>query len=146
MKNAYDADATKVTINLDPQRDQIIVQDNGHGMTIEEFKQFWMRVGSPHKRDQKLSRHLQRPMTGAKGVGRLAVQLLAKEMELYTSSVGHAKKGLRASVNWNTAISVGDLTEAKVLVKQGQFKGFSKGMTVILRGLNQPWNASRSAI
>ena len=73
VKNSYDADANAVLINFDPEDDTIEVIDDGHGMTYEEFKKFWMRIGTPHKSANPLSRKLGRPLTGSKGVGRLSV-------------------------------------------------------------------------
>src|SRR6185503_7388371 len=70
IKNSYDADATAVHLEVFP--DRIAVTDNGHGMTLGEFKRFWMRVGSPHKQKERLSRGFGRRVTGSKGVGRLA--------------------------------------------------------------------------
>jgi len=72
IKNSYDADATKVLIRF--KSDGIEVLDNGHGMTRDEFEGYWMRIGSPHKQQLRFSRGFKRPMTGSKGVGRLAVQ------------------------------------------------------------------------
>ena len=40
IKNGYDADASKVTIEFYPKKDQIIVYDNGHGMNFDEFKKY----------------------------------------------------------------------------------------------------------
>ena len=50
IKNAYDADATVVEIDASPER--IVITDNGHGMTYDEFADTWMRVGSVHKASQ----------------------------------------------------------------------------------------------
>src|SRR5262245_12889800 len=54
VKNSYDADATKVIIRFASNRIEII--DNGHGMDFDEFKNYWMRIGSPHKQKRPLSR------------------------------------------------------------------------------------------
>jgi hypothetical protein len=70
VKNAYDADASLVQIQI--ERDKIVVEDNGHGMSDGEFRSFWMRIGSPHKLEQRVSKDLKRPLTGSKGVGRLS--------------------------------------------------------------------------
>jgi hypothetical protein len=45
IKNSYDADAAAVEVRIEPGR--IEVSDNGQGMTLSEFKRFWMRIGSP---------------------------------------------------------------------------------------------------
>ncbi len=47
IKNSYDADATLVTLGFDG--DSIEIEDNGHGMTFEEFRDGWMRIGTPAK-------------------------------------------------------------------------------------------------
>ena len=84
VKNSYDADATEVTINFAPNKRSIEISDNGHGMTVDEFKKFWMRIGTIHKREEERSRNFGRLMTGSKGVGRLAVQFLANKLTIIT--------------------------------------------------------------
>ena len=83
IKNSYDADATQVTIKFSPDEGWIEVNDNGHGMTFDEFKKFWMRIGTTHKKDSR-SKNLGRQLTGSKGVGRLAVQFLANKLTIRT--------------------------------------------------------------
>src|SRR5437762_9791335 len=56
IKNSYDADATKVLIRF--ESDSIQVIDNGHGMTFDEFHDYWMRIGSAHKQQNPVSREL----------------------------------------------------------------------------------------
>jgi signal transduction histidine kinase len=143
VKNSYDADAHKVTLRF--ASNQIQVVDNGHGMSFSEFKRFWMRIGSAHKEAQRLSRELRRPMTGSKGVGRLAVQFLARTIELRTVSKKNTKSELNAIVNWDQAVRMGDLTRAVALYKetsrQTVFPDDSRhGTSIILTGLNQPWS------
>jgi len=141
VKNGYDADAKRVVISVNPQADQIIVKDYGHGMTLDEFKRFWMRIGSTHKVKQKFTRHFHRQMTGSKGIGRLAVQYLAEEMVLFTTSEYNLKKRLRAEVRWAEAINAGDLVNASVDYKiRESSQGFKQGTTIILKKLKQKWD------
>ncbi|MBK8180616.1 MAG: ATP-binding protein [Planctomycetes bacterium] len=53
IKNSYDADATRVELRVLP--DRIEITDNGDGMDLEAFRNFWMRIGSPHKEARKYS-------------------------------------------------------------------------------------------
>src|SRR3954463_15606249 len=53
IKNAFDADATLVELTVRP--DRIVVADNGHGMDLKAFRDYWMRIGSPHKEKQQVS-------------------------------------------------------------------------------------------
>lgn len=141
VKNGYDADATEVTISLDPKNGAIEVYDNGHGMDLHEFKDFWMRIGSTHKQLQRISRHFGRLMAGSKGVGRLSVQYLAYELNLRTTSEKNLNSQLVAHVNWKQAVSAGDLTEATVEYEiKSRKEPFGQGTLITLRGLKEPWN------
>ena len=99
IKNSYDADATQVTIKFLPHKDCIEIVDNGRGMNFDEFKNFWMRIGTTHKKEKR-SRDLGRFMTGSKGVGRLAVQFLANKLEIRTVPADKNSPGLEAYIDW----------------------------------------------
>src|SRR2546421_11812504 len=74
VKNAYDDDATKVTVTFDKVNEhdgRILVEDNGHGMTFEEVENNWMRIATGRKRERPFSKIYCRPVTGSKGIGRL---------------------------------------------------------------------------
>ena len=75
IKNAFDADATVCRIEFG--EDQIVVSDNGSGMSEEDFLKHWMRIGTIHKVQERISRKFKRPLTGSKGIGRLSAQFLA---------------------------------------------------------------------
>lgn len=142
IKNSYDADANDVVIRFTDDCIQII--DNGHGMDEGEFRKFWMRVGSPHKHDLRISRNFGRPLTGSKGVGRLAVQFLAKSIEIRSVSELALRTEISATVDWDEAIAAGELTKATAWLRKGAPSGlFSnksmKGTEITLRGLNQQW-------
>ena len=100
IKNAYDADATVCTVTIDS--DRIVVEDDGHGVSLEEFDRHWATIGTTHKVQQKRSRFGGRPLTGSKGMGRLSVQFLAAEMELRSVSVDTPNKVLDVFVDWRT--------------------------------------------
>lgn len=111
IKNAFDADAETVWVTI--EADCITVEDDGHGMTRDEFENFWMRVGSPHKQRTRVSRKFGRPLTGSKGVGRLAVQFLGRHVQVTTTSNRPSPNELRVGVNWDRAVSTGLLTEVE---------------------------------
>jgi signal transduction histidine kinase len=143
VKNSYDADATKVIIRFGPDIIEII--DNGQGMDFSEFKAFWMRVGSQHKQAQKFSRRFARPITGSKGVGRLAVQFLARTITMRTVSDKDLDSELEVFVDWKEAVETGELTEATAqyrgMPRTSSFpEGKNHGTAIILSGLNQSWS------
>ncbi|MEW6128858.1 MAG: ATP-binding protein [Acidobacteriota bacterium] len=143
IKNSYDADANDAVIRFTDDCIQII--DNGHGMDEGEFRKFWMRIGSPHKHDLRISRNFGRPLTGSKGVGRLAVQFLAKSIQIRSVSELDLQTEISANVDWDEAIAAGDLTEATAWLHKGTPTGLfpndsRKGTEIKLRGLNQQWS------
>ncbi len=149
VKNSFDADASKVEIRI--QNDWIEISDNGHGMSEYDFANRWMRVGSTHKVKEKLSPELKRPLTGSKGVGRLAAQFLAHELELTSVPKKSRLKNqsalceLYAMVDWDTAVQAGELTHAEALYELDQSPsavfplGNQHGTTITLRGLKHKW-------
>ena len=86
VKNSYDADATKVDIEIFSEtKDMIRVADNGFGMTENELKNSWLRIGYSGKRTSTKSK-LGRRKTGEKGIGRISTDRLGSQLELRTKS------------------------------------------------------------
>lgn len=105
VKNAYDADATQVTVTLEnvgQPGGTIIVADDGHGMTFEEMSDSWMRIATTAKRDNPVSRTYGRPLTGAKGVGRFAARRLGNKLTIQSIAEREdgAKESIIAEFNW----------------------------------------------
>lgn len=142
IKNAYDADATLCTVHIG--ENSIVVSDNGHGMTSDEFLSYWMTIGTRNKQERGTSRKFKRNVTGSKGVGRLSAQFLAHSLTLTTAPQENPTKQLRAFVNWDDAIEAGTLTEAKAFYKNEprdlSFPGGKPhGTRVVLHTLKQYW-------
>ena len=146
VKNSYDADATQVTINFAPNQGKIEISDNGHGMTFQEFKDFWMRIGTTHKKEN-LSRNYDRLMTGSKGVGRLAVQFLANKLTIKTF-LADKNRGLGACIDWEKAVETKsektkDLTAVEVeyyeCYRKPSNTRTSQNTSIILEELKDDW-------
>ena len=144
VKNAYDADATRCEVEVG--EDEIVVVDNGNGMTEREFLDHWMTIGTRHKEENRgRSRHLARNVTGSKGVGRLAAQFLAHRLEMATVSREGQASQLVVDVNWDDAIDAGKLTEAvakyDVEASALTFADASPyGTRVLMKDLKQDWD------
>ncbi len=97
VKNAYDADATKVLIRfsgpLNPGDGVIEVIDNGRGMDLNVLSSIWMEPATPSKRGEKRRspRYLRRYL-GEKGIGRFASSRLAKDLEIFSRVENSAKE------------------------------------------------------
>ncbi len=88
IKNAYDADATEVTVALKPDKQNkstILVFDNGSGMTFSDVKNYWMRIATTNKMHADVSEKYGRPKTGSKGIGRFSCRRLGSKLQLETT-------------------------------------------------------------
>lgn len=112
VKNSFDADASVCRIEF--RQDEIVISDDGTGMSKDDFLHYWMRIGTTHKVDQGTSKTLNRPLTGSKGIGRLSAQFLAHEMILESTSVYETQQSLYAIVDWRNAVRGSDLSEVNV--------------------------------
>ena len=86
VKNAYDADATKCTVELqstDAAGGVVIVKDNGDGMTTDDITNGWLVLGRSTKTQQRKTR-LGRIPAGSKGLGRLAALRMGKRALMTT--------------------------------------------------------------
>lgn len=106
VKNAYDADATHVSVQmkkLDSRADaEIIVQDNGSGMSMTTLRDIWLVPGHDHKALMRASNSRTRkgrlPL-GEKGVGRFAVHKLGDRVEVITRELDSAECVM--TIDWN---------------------------------------------
>ena len=83
IKNSYDADASTCHIRYEPSK-EIVVRDDGHGMTFATFERAWMRIGTSAKEATPRSARFGRIITGDKGIGRFAVRCLGRVLDLET--------------------------------------------------------------
>ncbi|GLU52324.1 ATP-binding protein [Dyadobacter frigoris] len=134
VKNCYDADAKNCIIvfdNSDSFSSSIYIIDNGTGMTNEVIENQWMKIGTDDKL-QNFKSGEGRVKTGAKGIGRFALDRLGLSSEMKTlpkSSV----TGFLWSVTWSDfdrfGVSINeveaDLNEIEILdIKKELFKSF----------------------
>ena len=74
VKNAYDADATRVLVRfqglLEIGQGRIEVMDNGQGMSLETLQTTWMEPATLFRKRQQHSEQYGRRVLGEKGIGR----------------------------------------------------------------------------
>lgn len=87
MKNSYDADADWVRAYFNSNKDNIILVDNGIGMSQSDIEDKWLVLGTPSKNTKKRVSAKGRPYMGAKGIGRLAAASLSKHYIMVTKTV-----------------------------------------------------------
>ena len=153
IKNAYDADATEVTVHGErlnnPEDGGILITDNGVGMNLSEFENGFLRVASRLKEQgNRRSSRYNRRFTGAKGIGRLAVHKLARRLDI--DSVPHIAKSdgipvvLHATVDWDEIEQFETLDEItaaeaiRVETKRAR-ENAQSGTTLVLTRLRRAW-------
>ncbi|MGF6880658.1 hypothetical protein ABIA39_000539 [Nocardia sp. GAS34] len=154
IANSYDADATEVAVWLpwgitlagtvrsaqEPQY-EIVVSDNGHGMTTDEINDHYLMVGSDRRvrTGSDLSRERRRPVMGRKGIGKLAAFGICRTIEVISAGSGESD---RTEDGWPVSHIVMDLddmlsdTESDYFPAIGSHDGTlspQRGTTVILR-------------
>jgi signal transduction histidine kinase len=115
IKNSYDADATYCSVDWGD--DYVTVSDDGHGMTPNEFLEFWMTIATSDKKNRVYSRKYSRKMSGEKGVGRFAARFLGEYLRLETVAQkpkAKTKTRLVAEFDWQKLDRAADLEELEV--------------------------------
>src|SRR5688572_12355851 len=69
VNNSYDADAKLVNIFVKPDADRIIIEDDGLGISKEEFVKHFSRVSESYKREGATKTPSGRPIIGKIGIG-----------------------------------------------------------------------------
>jgi C4-dicarboxylate-specific signal transduction histidine kinase len=148
VKNAYDADATEVIVEIlglsNPDTTTVIVRDNGTGMTIQDIEDKWLSPAVDHKERAKRERRrtpLGRLPIGEKGVGRFAVHQIGRSLELVTRSGGTLEVFL--PINWDdfeTGERYLDAVDLSVQEREPQvFTGNSTGTLIKIRRARCQW-------
>ena len=103
VKNSYDADATACRIELrgtDRPGGEIIVQDNGDGMTSDQISGGWLVLGRSSKILAQPTR-LGRIPAGSKGLGRLAALRMGRTALLSTASRRERDRRHKLLIDWD---------------------------------------------
>lgn len=134
VKNAYDADASKVVVrllDLDEGNPRIEVKDDGSGMSFETIRDIWLVPADDHRERQRKegrrSPKFNRLPLGEKGVGRFAVHKLGDRIELVTRAEGDRE--CLVQIDWREMMQNHLLEEAKVSVTEREPEVFNGGDT-----------------
>ena len=147
VKNAYDADANRVSVRLDVQPGHaptITVTDDGDGMTLDILQKVWLVPGDDYREKQRKAqkrseKHHRLPL-GEKGLGRFAVHKLGNRIEVVT----RAKDAEECVVEivWSDLIAQEFLDDAPVRIRVREpevFKGKKTGTRITISELRSEW-------
>lgn len=100
VKNCYDADSKNSIILIDKQNDLILLIDTGDGMDSQIISEQWMTIGT----DDKLYNAVTtsgRIKSGAKGIGRFALDRLGEKCTMITFPKIDNENGYEWNVDWS---------------------------------------------
>ena len=139
VANAWDADATMVKIDIDPEAGVITIRDNGHGMTVGDANDRYLTVGYERRRsgDRATTPKFGRPVMGRKGIGKLSLFSIAKTVEVH-SVKDRERHGFVMDLNKiEEAIADGEETDYLPDVVQPEEIDISEGTFIKLTGLRR---------
>ena len=148
VKNSYDAHATKVEITFND--DYIAIADNGKGMSKNDLINKWLFVAYSAKsdgtEDKSYRSKFKRHYAGAKGIGRMSCDRLARNLTLTTRSAEENKTEV-LHVDWSvfeinkqTEFDTVDIPH-ETLEAIPQFPlGTPTGTILEFTGLHLPWS------
>ena len=87
VSNSYDAEAENVIISLKDINDkEIVVSDDGHGMTFDQINDKFLRIGRNRRaeKDSQTSESGKRLVIGKKGIGKLSFFGIASQIVVET--------------------------------------------------------------
>ena len=157
IKNAYDADATRVTVHADGllgPAGTITITDDGIGMSPEVFNSAFLRIAGRYKeRGNRKSPRFGRRYTGAKGVGRLSAHKLAKVLDVVSVPDPAAfaseapPEGVRAHIDWwgmeQSATTLDDVGPSLEVQPFTPTADSPIGTRLTLKGVRAQWTRTR---
>lgn len=144
IKNAYDADATRVTLEFSDHArvgGTLRIADNGTGMTDAVIRSSWMRISTNTKEEEPSSPVFKRVRAGRKGIGRFSVHRLGRRLNFISKPAGKTV-GFRVVFDWDEAFRPG-VSLADVFSRMERFDKApdDQGTTLEIIDLRDAWSS-----
>jgi signal transduction histidine kinase len=160
VKNSFDARADQTYIYFG--QDNIVVIDNGSGMSYDDLRDKWLFVAYSSKREQAPAKDFRDVVAergryaGSKGIGRFSSDRLGKEIRLQTRSARSGETVHKLTIDWHRferndkehfdSVPV-VYTEASGFEFPPELRQFGRklknGTIIEVRGLRSAWNRTR---
>ena len=151
VKNSYDALATRVDVRIHPAGDSaadqgyIEVADDGQGMDYDTIRDVWCVIATPARAEHPVARSgsRTRPVTGEKGLGRLAAARLGDEMLVRTMTAQGS--ALEFSLNWSDLFGVRNIGDAGIRLSRLPDAALDgqPGTTIRISYLRSKWDPQK---
>ncbi|MFA5643238.1 MAG: ATP-binding protein [Candidatus Paceibacterota bacterium] len=140
IANSQDADANRVSIHLKDQANkEIIISDNGHGMSFTEINEKFLRIGRNRRNDERSQISPGgRKVIGKKGLGKLSFFGIAHEIEVQTTQDYKRNSFL---MKWDDILSDENRDKQKdyspIILEHDVKCAEEKGTVIILRDIQR---------
>lgn len=151
IKNSYDADASYASVVISTGENEhplsryggakgfIVIEDNGHGMTLDVIRRGWLTISNSPKREMKRLKKVTtkgRVPLGDKGLGRLGAQRLGANVEIITKTP-EQNRASYVAYSWDDFAGREVLTDVPITYDDDvQFDRIC-GTTLIISELNE---------
>jgi Histidine kinase-, DNA gyrase B-, and HSP90-like ATPase len=88
ISNSWDADAKKVQIYVNRNKNSFFIRDDGVGMAADDFQAKFLKIGYSKRKDGTKSSQGGRPFIGRKGIGKLALLSCADKITVISKVKG----------------------------------------------------------
>ncbi|NRP19279.1 Sensor histidine kinase TodS [Ensifer adhaerens] len=143
IKNAYDADANKVTVSFfgrEGPSAALEIQDDGEGMNRSDMLDGFLRLASDLKVQNPTSPKYRRARAGRKGIGRFSTQRLGDRLTL-TTQTRDAMIGLQLVADWTQFKPGKQLGDVVVTLTEVPLS--RQGTTLRIEGLHDQWTLAQ---
>lgn len=162
VKNAYDADATSVSVTINTESNPVVtdsldrrpeevpaypnargfirIDDNGEGMGLNTIKRGWLTISNSLKREMKrkgeTTRNKHRVPLGDKGLGRLGAQRLGTNLEIFTRKKGNPVE-YHVSLSWDEFVNADALARVPIGYATIENPRRKQGTTILISELQE---------
>ena len=149
VKNAYDSNARKVTISIEPVTEKkvgfIRIADDGQGMSRSDFERLFMLAASSQRPDEAVS--AERVPTGEKGIGRFAASRLGDRLRVLTRADVERAEALEVTFDWgkfrDKKKQFDEIRIPYEMAKTSEFAGRQTGTILEITGLRNTWERDK---
>lgn len=101
VANSWDAEASSVKVVIDSKNGTLTVTDDGHGMDRASLQNRFLSVGYSRRefKGSAMSDNNKRKVMGRKGIGKLAMFSISRDVEVVTQVDGGSPLGFRIEVD-----------------------------------------------
>lgn len=143
ISNAWDADAQNVRITIDRDKNILIIEDDGRGMSESDFQNKFLKIGYSKRKNNVSKTKNGRPFIGRKGIGKLALLSCAKKITVLTKTINTDlvggiidNSGLDEAIKDDVSANEYKLSIPDSFIIEKYGKGMTSGTIILFEEIN----------